>query len=67
MRRIEGTDNKVNLIVATENENASERDRRLGNAKIVKRIQLTPLRRVAEIVGGKELLFDTTTVAGEIG
>ncbi|MBS1956215.1 MAG: hypothetical protein JST89_18665 [Cyanobacteria bacterium SZAS-4] len=57
VRQIAGTDKKVILQVAKVKADATVKERRLG-VKQVRRIELSPIHNLVEVVGGKALLTD---------
>lgn len=57
VRQVAGTDNKIILMVAKVKANATDQELRLG-VKAVQQLELTPVRNLIELVGGKELLID---------
>ncbi len=57
VRQIAGTDNKIMLMVAKVKKDATAQELRLG-VKAVQQIELSPVRNLVDLVGGKELLID---------
>lgn len=57
VRQIAGTDNKIMLMVAKVKKDATAQELRLG-VKAVQQIELSPVRNLVDLVGGKEILVD---------